>query len=259
MAFFTPTSFIAPDADVPTLVQAPHVSILAGNSRLDVGDDRVINIQAQQQAFQAGLIRADEIRRQSGQLPPISIAFDHKGVFRRQFLRDGLSNSRKRNPRLSDLRSEIVDAFAPPAQALDIPLEHILVIHEDSARTHAEYVLSTTPMPAEVRHRMLVTPTERPTCGAPNGSKITCAAITSEYFCKAANADGSLNQAVLEVFFEASPWSEVLAYVRGLQLTHALGMRFGIRLNLVTPEGLLRRGETVHAAPETPASPELVA
>ncbi|HUA79925.1 MAG TPA: hypothetical protein VL997_06100 [Dyella sp.] len=246
---------------MPALAQAPQISILAGNSRLDVGDDGVIKIEAQHEAFRAGLIRADEIRRQSGKLPPISIAFDHKGVFRRQFLRDGLSNSRKRNPRLSDLRTEIVDLFAPPAQALAMPLEHILVIHEDSARTHAEHVLNTMPMPAEVRHRMVVTPTERPACGASSGAKITCAAITSEYFCKAAHAEGSPSpaQAVLEVFFEASPWSEVLAYVRGLQLTHALGMRFGVRLNLVTPAGMVRRGEIVHAELETQVSSELVA
>lgn len=265
MAFVTPTSFIAPGNTpahpAPTMAEPSGVSILAGNSRLDIGDDGALKIEAQHQAFRAGLIRADDIRRASGRLPPISIAFDHKGVFRRQFLRDGLSNSRKRNPRLSDLRGEIVDSFGPPARELGIPLEHILVIHEDSARTHAEHVLSSMPIPAEVRHRMVVASTEHPACGAAGGAKITCAAITSEYFCKAADAGHSPSPtaAVLEVFFEAAPWSEVLAYVRGLQLTHAMGMRFGIRLNLVTPAGMVRRGEAVHAEPQAPLSSELVA
>lgn len=265
MAFFTPTSVIsqegAPDVMAPSVTRAPYVSILAGNSRLDIGDDGSIKVEAQSRAFQAGLMRAHEIRRQSGRLPPISIAFDHRGVFRRQFLRDGLSNSQKRNPRLCHLHSDIIDTFGPPAHELGIPLEHILVIHEDSARTHAEHMLSTMPLPAEVRHRMVVAATEHPACGASSAAKITCAAITSEYFCKAADAVGAPSPApaLLDVFFEASPWSEVLAYVRGLQLTHALGMRFGIRLNLVTPAGTVQRGEIVHADRKAPVSPELVA
>lgn len=228
-----------------------RVSILAGNSRLDVGMDGSIKIQAQMQAFKAGLLHADKIRRDTGRLPALSVAFDHKGIFRRQFLRAGLSNSQKRNPSLCHLRPEIVEVFEPAASDLGIPLEHILAIHEDSARTHAEHLLSTMPMPAEVRHRMAVGASEAPVCGVAGGGKITCAAITSEYFCKAMDAgDASTSgQAVLEAFFEASPWSEVLVYVRGLQLTHALGMQFGIRLNLVSPDGSVHRGELVRATP----------
>jgi hypothetical protein len=261
MAFITPTSFIAPDNLAPMLARPPHVSILAGNSRLDIGSDGLIKIEAQLQAFRAALLHANQVRHQSGSFPPISIAFDHKGIFRRQFLRDGLSNSQKRNPRLCHLLPEIIAIFGPLADELHIPHEHILIIHEDSARTHAEHLLSTQPIPAEVRHRMVTATTERSTCGIANGSKLTCAAITSEYFCKAVDADGSpsATQALLEVFFEASPWSEVLAYVRGLQLTHALGMRFDIRLNLVTAAGAVRRGEIVHAEPEAQVSSELVA
>lgn len=260
MGFITLTSFIAQDSSAPMRAQPP-ISILAGNSRLDIDATGLIKIEAQLQAFRAALIHADEIRRQTGALPPLSIAFDHKGVFRRQFLRDGLSNSQKRNPRLCHLRSEIIDVFAPLAEERDIPIEHILAIHEDSARTHAEHMLNTVPMPADVRHRMVVAATERPTCGASGNSKITCAAITSEYFCKAVDAgrSSSATPPLLEVFFEASPWSEVLAYVRGLQLTHALGMPFGIRLNLVTPEGTLKKGKVVYAAPEPDASSALIA
>ncbi|WP_233842706.1 hypothetical protein [Dyella sp. 2HG41-7] len=260
MGFINLTSLIAQDNATPTSVQ-PSINILAGNSRLDIDAAGAIRIEAQLQAFRAALIYADDLRRQTGKLPPVSIAFDHKGVFRRQFLRDGLSNSQKRNPRLCHLRTEIVDVFGPIAEALNIPTEHILVIHEDSARTHADHMLNTVPLSADVRHRMVVAAADRPTCGAPSNSKITCAAITSEYFCKAIEADDESleTQPVLEVFFEASPWSEVLAYVRGLQLTHALGMRFGIRLNLVTPEGTLRKGQVVYADPEPPVSSALIA
>jgi hypothetical protein len=247
---FVSTSHSVQDHAWPVFSEPDHVSILAGNSRLDVTPDGSIKIEAQMQAFKAALVHADAIRRHTGALPPVSIAFDHKGVFRRQFLRAGLSNSQQRNPRLCHLRTEIINTFAPAADALHIPLEHILVIHEDSARTHAEHVLDTAAIPAELRHRMAAQ-TEGATCATPGSTRITCAAITSEYFCKAVDAVAAPAQTVLEVFFEPSPWSEVLAYVRGLQLTHALGMAFGIRLNLVTPEGSVRQGEIVHGAAAT--------
>ena len=260
MAFTTLTSFIARDSAAPMGTQ-PSISILAGNSRLDIDAGGAVKIEAQRHAFRVALSHADEIRRQTGKLPPVSIAFDHRGVFRRQFLRDGLSNSQKRNPRLCHLRAEIVDVFGPMAEELNIPSEHILAIHEDSARTHAQHMLNTAAMPADVRHRMVVAATERPACAASDHSKITCAAITSEYFCKAVDVGdaAAVKQPLLEVFFEASPWSEVLAYVRGLQLTHALGMQFGIRLNLVTPEGAVRKGQVVYAVPEPHVPSALIA
>jgi len=249
MAYISIAGFVAQNEMSPALARLYEVSILAGNSRLERGDDGVVKIEAQLQAFKAGLAYADEIRRHTGRLPPISVAFDHKGVFRRQFLREGLSNSQKRNPRLSHLCTEIIDVFGPVADALSIPLDHVLVIHEDSARTHAEHVLNTVPLPAELRHRMAVSAPEHATCGASGGAKITCAAITSEYFCKAAQLDESALpvQLVLEVFFESAPWSEVLAYVRGLQLAHALGKKFGVRLNLVGADGAVRKGELMSA------------
>lgn len=247
MGFIDSTEFIASTATELALVAKERSSILAGNSRLDVGADASIKVEAQILAFKNGLLHAHDIRRETGSLPFVSIAFDHKGIFRRHFLRDGLSNSQKRNPRLSHLRQEIVEVFKPSADELDIPIDHILVIHEDSARTHAEHLLSTMPMPEAVRHRMAASPVDAPVCGVSGGGKITCAAITSEYFCKAAGADdtSAFEQAVLDVYFELSPWSEVSVYVRGLQLAHALGMKFGIRLNLVTPDGMVQRGELI--------------
>lgn len=254
MAYINVAGLVAQHEVSPALAQLYEVSILAGNSRLDAGDDGAIKIQAQMHAFRAALVYADEIRRDTGRLPPVSIAFDHKGIFRQQFLREGLRNSQKRNPRLCHLRSEIIDVFGPVADQLDIPLDHILVIHEDSARTHAEHLLKTAPITQEVRRRMAVAATGPATCGASAGSKITCAAITSEYFCKAARADDMPLpvQIALEVFFEASPWSEVLAYVRGLQLAHALGMQFSVRLNLVSPAGEVRKGELICADRDGP-------
>lgn len=255
MAYITVAGFVAQSEISPALARLYEVSILAGNSRLEIDDDGAVKVEAQLQAFKAGLVYADEIRRHTGQLPPISVAFDHKGVFRRQFLREGLTNSQKRNPRLCHLRTEIIDVFGPVADSLAISLDHILVIHEDSARTHAEHVLNTVPLPAALRHRMAVSAPEHATCGASAGAKITCAAITSEYFCKAAQVDNTPLpvQVVLEVFFESAPWSEVLAYVRGLQLAHALGKKFGVRLNLVGADGAVHKGELTSADGDAPS------
>jgi hypothetical protein len=78
--------------------------------------------------------------------------------------------------------------------------------------------------------------------------KLTCAAITKEYF-ESAAGEHSARGTVLEVFFEDSAWSRSLAYVRGLQLSHLLGVRADIRLNLVDEAGTVTQGELIPARP----------
>jgi hypothetical protein len=231
MAFAGSTSCFAQGQEYawPVMSEPARVSIFAGHSRLDVTPDGSIKIDAQMRAFKAALIHADAVRHQTGVLPRVSIAFSHRGAFRRQFVRVGLG-SHPHPLRLCHLRTEIITTFASVADALHIPLEHILVIHEDAARTHAELAVNTSTLPA---------------------------VVASEYFCSAMGEDASEpDHTVLEVFFEPSPWSEVPTYVRGLKLTHALGKAFGIRLNLVTPEGAVRHGEIAYGVL---ASPELIA
>jgi hypothetical protein len=233
-------------ADLPTDLMVTH--ILAGNSRVELVGGSECRVDAQLHAFDAALIRADEFRALTGELPVLSIAFDHPGVFRKQFLREGLTNSRKRHPRLSDLRPEITDIFAGVAMANGISLDDILVIHEDSARTQIEYLITTTPPTQAVLRRLIVQADSNG--GYDNGDdrpKITCAALTSEYFRRAARPDTHAGEAgtaavrVLEVFFENDPWSEPKAYVRGLQISQALGADFTVRLKLVGAD------DTVHA------------
>jgi len=79
--------------------QPRAISILAGNSRVSRDDETgIITVQAQLAAFRAALSRAVEIKDTSDTLPSISIALDHRGTFRKQFLLDGLTNSQKRQP-----------------------------------------------------------------------------------------------------------------------------------------------------------------
>lgn len=226
--------------------------ILAGNSRIELDQDGNIKVEAQIHAFEAGLAAANYISTQLHQAPLISIAFDHKGVFRKQFLKEGLTNNQQRNPKLSDLKDEAIVAFQSVAHKYNIPLNHILVIHEDSARTHISHILETVDLSPEIKNRVITDgqqPEIKSSCSTENnkGAKITCAAISSEYFRKAANKAKTDQESdiVLDVYFEDDPWSRVLAYIRGLQLSHSLGTSVGIRLNLVDKTGEVFQGEIV--------------
>jgi hypothetical protein len=227
---------------------------LAGNSRVECTGEPEVVVEAQLKAFEAGLVYADKIRARTGVLPKVSVAFDHKGVFRRQFLAGNLTNSQKRNPTLAQLRSEVVEIFLPAAQKWHIPLAEIFAIHEDSARTRIEHLVKTTTLAPAIARRLVVlsdaaqaesSSVAEADAGGGCGSKVTCAAVTSEYFRKAAS-HGSDVQHVLEVFFEDAPWSRALAYVRGLQLSQILGAEFGIRLNVIGPDGEAHRGDLIY-------------
>ncbi|MDC9604100.1 hypothetical protein [Xenorhabdus griffiniae] len=229
-----------------TNIQETNISILAGNSRVYLDQKDKIVVEAQLKAFEAALLLAKKIQDKCGQLPRISIAFDHRGIFRLQFLTDNLSNSQKRNPRLSQLHASIVNVFLPVAEKYQIPLSEIRVIHEDSARQHLVHILASEEIPEKLKQRMVSKSTsdskpsmsdvsyEEPT------EKLTCAAITKEYFEKAA---GGNTDTLLEVFFEDCVWSRALAYVRGLQLSHMLGVSSAIRLNLVSETGDVSQGD----------------
>ncbi len=69
-----------------------NVSILAGNSRVYLNEDSKIVIEAQLKAFEVALIFAKRSQDECGQLPRISVAFDHHGIFRLQFLIENLSD-----------------------------------------------------------------------------------------------------------------------------------------------------------------------
>ncbi|MDE9495327.1 hypothetical protein KKJ09_17510 [Xenorhabdus bovienii] len=229
-----------------------NVSILAGNSRVYYNDDGEIVVEAQLKAFEAALLFAKRRQEKSGQLPKISVAFDHRGIFRLQFLSENLTNSQKRNPRLSQLHTSIVNVFQSIAEKHQIPLSEIYVIHEDSARQHIVHTLSLKEIPENVKQRMVSKTLadskpqtsdalyEEPT------QKLTCAAITKEYFERAAD-DFQDTDAILEVFFEDCEWSRSLAYVRGIQLSHMLGVSTSIRLNLVSAAGGVSQGDIVSA------------
>ncbi|PHM58809.1 hypothetical protein Xekk_01018 [Xenorhabdus sp. KK7.4] len=227
-------------------IQENNISILAGNSRVYLDKEDKIVVEAQLKAFEAALVLAKKIQEKCGQLPKISIAFDHRGIFRLQFLADNLSNSQKRNPRLSQLHTSIVNVFLPIAEKHQISLGEIRVIHEDSARQHLVHILASEEIPEILKQRMVSKSTsdskpsmsdvsyEEPT------QKLTCAAITKEYFEKAA---GNNTDTLLEVFFEDCVWSRALAYARGLQLSHMLGVSSAIRLNLVSETGDVSQGD----------------
>lgn len=239
----------------PTLQQEPPacICILAGNSRVQrIGD--VIEVQAQLHAFEAALRHARACVDEGLPQPRLSVAFDHQGIFRTQFLDEGLTHSQKRRPRLSHLHPTIRSIFQPAAARCGIALEDIHAIHEDSARQHLSHVLATGEVPEGLARRIVNESETAPARAGDEGPtrRLTCAAITTEYFARAA---GDADQAAtwLEVFFEESAWSERLAYVRGLQLSHLLGSTTSIRLNLVGDRGQVTRGERIAPRTQTAA------
>jgi hypothetical protein len=234
--------------------QVADVSVLAGNSRVYLDENSNIVIEAQLKAFEAALRFARQRREDHGRLPRLSVAFDHRGIFRLQFLAKDLTHGQKRHPRLSHLAPSIQQVFLPIAEKHGIPLTEIRAIHEDSARQHLVHTLATGDIPEMLKRRM-VTDTPADEKSRPDDAhqdaptqKLTCAAITKEYFESAAGEQREQG-ATLEVFFEDSAWSGSLAYVRGLQLSHLLGVRADIRLNLVDEVGAVSKGELIPSRP----------
>ena len=118
-----------------------RVSILAGNSRVYFNESNEVTVDCQLMAFDAALSCAKKIQESEGYLPRISVAFDHLGIFRLQFLAEGLTNSQKRNPRLNNLHYSIQELYETVSEKHQIALCEISVIHEDSARQHLVHIL----------------------------------------------------------------------------------------------------------------------
>jgi hypothetical protein len=169
-------------------------------------------------------------------------------VFRKQFLANGLTNSQKQHPRLSQLRHEIVNILAPIAAEFGISMTDIGAIHEDSARTHASHTLKMNNLPVDVIRIMEVKNTDLDdedtephlTCAAGSNSRVTCAAVTSEYFMRSMTVESE----VLEVFIENDLWSQINVYVRGATLVERMGSTARIRLHLVDKNGRVFGGKS---------------
>lgn len=254
----------------PPATRAPFMSIMAGNSRVSRDDvTNVISVQPQLAAFQAALARANEVKALTGRLPAISLALDHRGTFRKQFLRDGLTNSQKRHPKLSQLKPEIVAVFGPVAEQAGITLDAISIIHEDSARTHASHIIQTTNLSGSLERMMKVAQDDEDddedepehdaghhgaesacAIGSRAVDRVTCAAVTSEYFLSSLDKQS----AILEVFFENDIWSQPNVYTRGAVVMRELGHDIDVRLRVVDKSGVvLGASKPVMPNPEIPA------
>jgi len=235
---------------LPNGTRPQFISIMAGNSRVSRDEESgAITVQAQLAAFRAALARAVEIKAVTGQFPAVSLALDHRGTFRKQFLKDGLTNSQKRHPKLSQLKQEVIAAFQPTADAMGVSLDSIFIIHEDSARTHASHVIQTADLPdALIRMMKVDAPDDDDddedeethdaqggacSVGAREVDRVTCAAVTSEYFLSSLDKQSG----ILEVFFENDIWSQSNVYTRGAVVMREMGHDIEVRLRMVEKSG----------------------
>lgn len=134
--------------------QESDISILAGNFRVSRDQHGKILIDKQLNAFDAALRLARQCLNNGHALPKLSVAFDHHGIFRLQFLAENLSNTQKRRPRLSHLHPSIQQIFLPITEKYQIALSDIHAIHEDSARQHLAHTLATEAIPERLARRM---------------------------------------------------------------------------------------------------------
>lgn len=235
-----------------------NVSFLAGNSRVERLEDGTIKIQPELAAFQAALERARQIHPE--RLGTVAVAFDHRGIFRKQFLVTGLSNKEKRNPHLHQIHPAIRAVFAPVAEAARFRLDRVMVIHEDSARSHLDFLYRTNRLPDHEKPHIFdryeySCEKEAKICGVPgeSGPRLGCAAITWQYYWKASGeVGGPLPQLaaspaqpdhLLEVFIEQDPWCQPEAYTSGVLIAQRLGPRVTFRLNAVSKTGKVHSGE----------------
>lgn len=106
------------------------LSILAGNPKVELIDGQV-QIDPQLPAFEEAMKVAQESR---DRIAKIAVAFDHKALFRNQFVGSDLSNRRLKHLRLADLKPEIKSAYEETATRYGVDLSEISVISEDICR-----------------------------------------------------------------------------------------------------------------------------
>ncbi|MEK9166969.1 MAG: hypothetical protein AAB836_01565 [Patescibacteria group bacterium] len=106
------------------------LSILAGNPKVELIEGQV-QIDPQLPAFEEAMKLAQECR---DRIAKIAIAFDHKALFRNQFVGYELSNRRMKHLRLADLKPEIVSVYEEAAADYGVNLSGISVISEDICR-----------------------------------------------------------------------------------------------------------------------------
>ena len=217
-----------------------NTSILAGNSRVYLDPDTGhLTVEPQLAAFRAGIRRAVEISNETGALPQVSVAFDHMGIFSKQFLGDGLTNSQKRRPKVSQLRSEIVEVFQKAADDIGIALSSVKAIHEDAARDHASRMTDRDDFPKDLLDVFLrkLNPGEEDKIeifkqsGDHYVRRVTCAAITTEYFKSSAGTAETL-----EVFIEDDGWTKEALYKRGAGLMSRIGHPLDVKLFMVNKQ-----------------------
>jgi hypothetical protein len=170
----------------------PKIAIMAGNPKVEMGENRQVQIDPQLKAFEEAMKIVSECREQ---ISKIILLFDHPGVFKKQFLDTTLDfGSKKKNKkafehlRLSHLLPEIRKVYEPLAAKYGVAPEQVAVLTEDRCRL----IIMNQPMDMENKKRCFGKRVkgrscDQATCGIPDpdddeiaeGEKVNCAAITA--------------------------------------------------------------------------------
>lgn len=133
-----------------------RIVVLAGNPRVEKSGSRII-IEPQEEAFTEAMQLVERLR---GSIVKIYIAFDHRGVFRDQFLKPTTSNRKCKKASLAYTIEEIQQLYRPIAQKYEVELGDIGIITEAECRMHMLQIFPEIPE----RYRWVVGQKGAPFC-----------------------------------------------------------------------------------------------
>lgn len=228
--------------------------VLAGYARVSTQDDGKIAVEAQLRAFRAALQFAHEYFLSTGDQLSLSLGFDHRGSFRKQFVAKDASNRQRRNPTLRDLHPQIVQTFGRIAEEFGIDISTIAVLPQDSARTRITQALLGSGRSVRELRGLIAFPADHTdigkacehvdeTEGDSLAPKATCAALVLEdYKLAVKGRTASEDQSRLEVFLEECTWNPTDLFVKAIQYGTKIGMDLAVRLHLVSKSGKVSSG-----------------
>jgi hypothetical protein len=227
----------------------PSLSVIAGNPRAELEGDEPVVTRTQAHAFRLAM-RFVEARR--AEVAKIGIAFDHSGMFIRQFLDPAQSQTdrMKRRPTLAHVHPALRMPYAEIAAEHGVAPEDIRIYGEDVSRSimrqhhpRSPYAFSESPACCDAG---ICDSAE----SAESDWKVNCRGIMAGLMARAARDVDELH-----AFWQYEPKRmEPVMMLRGTELAHeVLGVRAQVRHRMLfaVPDGLYMQESAFRFDPET--------